>query len=68
MADLKKLVSDAGIDPAKPAVTFCDSGHLSSGQWFVLSELMGNKNARLYDGSMHEWTKRKADAVSTKME
>jgi thiosulfate/3-mercaptopyruvate sulfurtransferase len=53
-ADLKKLVSGAGIDPSKPTITFCDSGHLSSGQWFVLSELMGNKNARLYDGSMHE--------------
>jgi thiosulfate/3-mercaptopyruvate sulfurtransferase len=24
---------------------------------FVLSELLGNKNVRLYDGSMVEWTK-----------
>ncbi len=67
-ANLKKLLSDAGVNPAKPTITYCDSGHLSSGQWFVLSELMGNKKARLYDGSMHEWTKRKADAVSVKAE
>ncbi len=68
VADLKKLLADAGVDSTKPTITYCDSGHLSSGQWFVLSELMGNKKARLYDGSMHEWTKRKADAVSTKPE
>lgn len=68
VADLKKLLANAGVDPAKPTITYCDSGHLSTGQWFVLSELMGNKKARLYDGSMHEWTKRKADAVSTKPE
>jgi len=68
VADLKKLLAGAGVDPAKPTITYCDSGHLSTGQWFVLSELMGNKKARLYDGSMHEWTKRKADAISTKPE
>jgi len=48
-----------GIDPEAPSITYCDSGHLSSGHWFVLHELLGNKQARLYDGSMHEWTKRK---------
>lgn len=68
VADLRKLVSGAGVDPSKPTITFCDSGHLSSGQWFVLSELMGNKNARLYDGSMHEWTKRNPQQASVKME
>lgn len=68
VADLKKLAADMGVNTTKPTITYCDSGHLSTGQWFVLSELMGNKKARLYDGSMHEWTKRKADAVSTKAE
>ena len=24
------------------------------GPWFVLSEVLGNKKAKLYDGSMHE--------------
>ncbi len=67
-ADLKKLATEIGVDTAKPTITYCDSGHLSTGQWFVLHELMGNKSVKLYDGSMHEWTKRKADAVSTKAE
>lgn len=69
VADLKKLAADMGVNTTKPTITYCDSGHLSTGQWFVLSELMDNKKAMLYDGSMHEWTKRKADAaVSTKAE
>lgn len=65
---LKKLLTGAGLDPAKPTITYCDSGHLSTGQWFVLSEVLGNKSARLFDGSMHEWTKRSPDKVSTAAE
>jgi thiosulfate/3-mercaptopyruvate sulfurtransferase len=68
VSDLKKLLSEAGIDPTKATITYCDSGHLSSGQWFVLSELAGNRKARLYDGSMHEWTKRNPQLASTNAE
>ncbi|HZX29239.1 MAG TPA: rhodanese-like domain-containing protein [Telluria sp.] len=50
------LFKAQGIDPAAPAISYCNSGHLSSGPWFVLSELLGNTKARLYDGSLHEWT------------
>ncbi len=56
---LGKMMESKGIDPSSPTITYCDSGHLSSGHWFVLHELMGNKNVKLFDGSMHEWTKRK---------
>ncbi|MCK5069716.1 MAG: sulfurtransferase [Desulfocapsa sp.] len=45
-----------GIDPQAPAITYCDSGHLSTGIWFVMHELLGNKDARQFDGSMHQWT------------
>ena len=57
------LMSAQGIDPAAPAITYCNSGHLSSGRWFVLSELLGNKQAKLYDGSLHEWTLQKRPVV-----
>lgn len=53
---LRKLVEQMGLDPQRPTITYCNSGHLASGGWFVLSELLGNKDAKLYDGSMHEWT------------
>lgn len=61
---LKVVMNAAGADPSQPTITYCDSGHLSTGHWFVLHELLGNKQARLYDGSMHQWTKNKSHAVT----
>lgn len=45
-----------GIDPSGPVIAICNSGHEATGLWFVLHELAGNQNVKLYDGSMHEWT------------
>lgn len=55
--ELLVLASDAGIKADGEAITYCNTGHLGSGPWFVLSEVLGNSKAKLYDGSMHEWTK-----------
>ncbi len=52
----RKLLEGLGIDPGKPSITYCNSGHLGSGGWFVMHELLGNSQTRLYDGSLHEWT------------
>ncbi|NOZ37306.1 MAG: sulfurtransferase, partial [Gammaproteobacteria bacterium] len=53
---LRTLAATLKIDTDKDIITYCNSGHLASGSWFVFSELMGNKNVRLYDGSMLQWT------------
>ena len=37
-------------------VSYCNTGHWAANNWFVLSEVLGNKNVKLYDGSMVEWT------------
>ena len=37
-------------------IAFCNTGHWATLDWFVMSELLGNKDARMYDGSMLEWT------------
>ena len=58
------LFAAAGVDPAKPVITYCNSGHLASGPWFILSEIVGNKQTRLYDGSMHQWTLEKRPTVA----
>lgn len=42
--------------PGGPAVSYCNTGHWASTDWFVLHELLGRDNVRLYDGSMVEWT------------
>ncbi len=44
------------INAGKPSITYCNTGHLAAGAWFILSEVMKNANTRLYDGSMYEWT------------
>jgi len=37
-------------------VSYCNTGHWAATDWFVLHELLGRKNAKLYAGSMVEWT------------
>ncbi len=41
---------------AGPIVNYCNTGHWASTDWFVFHELLGRRNARLYAGSMVEWT------------
>lgn len=67
-SDSKLLFAQMGIKTDKKSITYCNSGHLATGSWFVLSELMGNKNVKMYDGSMHQWTLEKHDVVKLKME
>lgn len=52
----KALLGAQGIDTAAASISYCNSGHLSSGPWFIMSEVLGNPKAKLYDGSLHEWT------------
>ncbi|GAB4214354.1 MAG: sulfurtransferase [Rhodoferax sp.] len=52
----KALMSANGIDPQAPVISYCNSGHLAAGPWFLTSEILGNRSAKLYDGSMHQWT------------
>lgn len=55
-ATYRGLMGAQGIDEKAEAITYCNSGHLSSGPWFVMSEILGNKHVKLYDGSLHQWT------------
>jgi thiosulfate/3-mercaptopyruvate sulfurtransferase len=38
-------------------VSYCNTGHWASTNWFVMSELLGHKNVTLYDDSMVGWTR-----------
>jgi thiosulfate/3-mercaptopyruvate sulfurtransferase len=51
-----ELVAIAGEVPAGATVSYCNTGHWAATDWFVLHELLGRNNARLYAGSMVEWT------------
>jgi thiosulfate/3-mercaptopyruvate sulfurtransferase len=52
--ELSKLLHAAGIDPAKPALTYCQSGGRAAVMAFAL-ELMGGKEVRNYYRSWAEW-------------
>lgn len=66
--DLRKLHTELGVKADQGAITYCNSGHLASGGWFIMSELLGNKDVKLYDGSMHQWTLEKHPVRAMKME
>lgn len=56
-AQLSKLYQTAGVATSGKQVNFCNTGHWASLGWFVSSEIMGNKDVLMYDGSMAEWTR-----------
>lgn len=45
----------SGVDPQGASIAYCNTGHQAAGVWFVLHEVLGNPQALLYDGSMHQW-------------
>jgi thiosulfate/3-mercaptopyruvate sulfurtransferase len=56
-AELEKL---AAVVPRGPAVSYCNTGHWASIDWFVLSEILRRKDVRLFPGSMVEWSANKS--------
>ena len=62
-ATYRSLFRQLGISASEPTVTYCNTGHQATGFWFVMSELLGNKQTKLYDGSLHQWTLEKRPVV-----
>jgi thiosulfate/3-mercaptopyruvate sulfurtransferase len=60
---LTKVASLVADD--KPVISYCNTGHWASTNWFVLSEVLGKKNVRIYDGSMVEWSAKPALPIAT---
>ena len=53
--ELRSLYEDAGILSENEVITYCNEGLHAAPPWFVLTQLLGYKNVRLYDSSMAEW-------------
>jgi thiosulfate/3-mercaptopyruvate sulfurtransferase len=53
--ELKQIYISHGIRPDREVITYCRSGHRATVVWFVLSQLLGYQNVRVYDGSWTEW-------------
>jgi len=53
--ELRKLYTEAGVDPSKDTIAYCRIGERSSHTWFALHELLGERNVKNYDGSWTEY-------------
>jgi thiosulfate/3-mercaptopyruvate sulfurtransferase len=52
-AELAKIASTV---PEGEVVAYCNTGHWAATDWFVLHEILGRTEAKLYAGSMVDWT------------
>jgi thiosulfate/3-mercaptopyruvate sulfurtransferase len=54
--ELRRIyLEQTGIRPDDPVIAYCRIGERSSHTWFVLTYLLGLRDARNYDGSWTEW-------------
>lgn len=65
---IRQVANLIGTDLNRPITLYCNAGVLASLGWFVAHELMGNEQARLYDGSMQEWVGTKQPVTVMKRE
>jgi thiosulfate/3-mercaptopyruvate sulfurtransferase len=59
--EAKKAAATTPLDPARDTVSFCNTGHWAATNWFAMSEVLGQKNVKLYAGSMVDWTQDPAE-------
>jgi thiosulfate/3-mercaptopyruvate sulfurtransferase len=52
--EIRGMFLAAGVDPEKPFVASCGSGVTANSLIFA-ARTLGNRDARLYDGSWSEW-------------
>jgi len=65
---LKELYATLGVSATGEQVHFCHSGNRAALNWFVSYALFGNDQAKLYDGSMMEWSRQPDLPLEQKIE
>lgn len=65
---LRQVAALLEVDIEQPTVFMCTSGVFASLAWFATHEILGNRDTRVYDGSMHEWSHFGKPVVSMKIE
>ncbi|MES9832508.1 MAG: rhodanese-like domain-containing protein [Candidatus Thiodiazotropha sp. DIVDIV] len=53
--NLKQIYSASQVPQEGAQINYCHTGNRAALAWFVSHELLGNTQARLYDGSTQEW-------------
>ncbi len=55
-SDVRRIAQEAGVQGDQPTVSFCNTGHWAATNWFVLSEVLGQKDVKLYPESTVGWS------------
>lgn len=55
-SDVKRVAQETGVQTDQPTVSFCNTGHWAATNWFVLSEVLGQKDVKLYPESTVGWS------------
>ena len=65
---LQQLYEYAQLSSGGEQIYFCNTGHLATIGWFANSELLGNENAKMFDGSMAEWSRAEDAPMDAKIQ
>ncbi|XHC08920.1 rhodanese-like domain-containing protein [Labrenzia sp. ac12] len=63
--DPAALKASLGVQDGKDTVSFCNTGHWAAAHWFAVSEVAGVENAKLYAGSMVEYSQSGNEMANT---
>ena len=53
--DLQAKMESQGLAAGAPVITYCRMSHRSTVVYFVLTQILGLSDVRVYDGSWTEW-------------
>ncbi|MFZ9081054.1 MAG: sulfurtransferase [Burkholderiaceae bacterium] len=56
LKELRAIAQAEGFLQKKPQVAFCNTGHWAATHWFIVSELLGQDQVRLYPESTIAWS------------
>jgi len=56
-ADIRRIADQHGLQTDRPIVSFCNTGHWAATNWFVVSEILGQTQVKLYPESIVEWSR-----------
>ena len=55
VSELEQLVMARGAAPQRDIITYCRMSHRATVLYFALTQLLGFKKVKVYDGSWTEW-------------
>ena len=61
------LLHRLGIEAGNGLIFYCNSAYEASSTWFVLHELLGVEDVRIYDGSLHQWTQYESNPMTARL-